>query len=570
MVTGARHWKLGRIDSYLVNPPLIRVTAAIPLLAHSMLFGDSADYQSQKFDTFFEGRRFMESGGRLSENLIFLGRLCCLPYCILGGVGCFCWASDLYGRRAGWVACALWSFSPDILGHGSLLTPDAHAAGLLAIAAFWYWRWLRSCSCLDGIVAGIALGFACLAKTTLLLCFPLWGMLWLIRRTCVKQRGNFVKEFLLLCGIFAIGLNILCLGYGFDGVPSRGDRTICSSRLFRALFHPPERHTETSRAIASLLQAPLPLPLPYVSGIDEQLANFDNPILPSYLGGHFRQRGWWYFYLYAMLFKTPSAILALLAWSVAELVYSSVAAIGSLRSARESPQNDRSWRDLRGNCHWVDEIFVVAAGAVFLIVISSQVGFSKHPRYAFPVYPFLFVWISRVFRENRAGDGWRDVASRRTFERRMVLPYILLICAVLSGLAAAPNHLSYFNELAGGLRGGSSHLIDSAVDWGQDLYHLRTWRNKNPGDSLYVALYCDIDPRAIGIDCKPAPQPSQQQKLPPGYYAISVSILQGMSWHSSPDSAKRFGVYPPNAFRLFRDNSPIAFVGGSIVVYEIK
>lgn len=39
--------------------------------------------------------------------------------------------------------------------------------------------------------------------------------------------------------------------------------------------------------------------------------------------------------------------------------------------------------------------------------------------------------------------------------------------------AVYPHYLAYFNELAGGPRNGYQSLVDSNLDWGQDLKELR-------------------------------------------------------------------------------------------------
>ena len=39
----------------------------------------------------------------------------------------------------------------------------------------------------------------------------------------------------------------------------------------------------------------------------------------------------------------------------------------------------------------------------------------------------------------------------------------------------APHYLAYFNELAGGPANGFKELVDSNLDWGQDLKNLKLW-----------------------------------------------------------------------------------------------
>src|SRR5438552_871922 len=45
---------------------------------------------------------------------------------------------------------------------------------------------------------------------------------------------------------------------------------------------------------------PIPLPRNYVVGIDLQRKDLEKSHQPSYLRGEFREKGWWYYYIYAL------------------------------------------------------------------------------------------------------------------------------------------------------------------------------------------------------------------------------------------------------------------------------
>ena len=52
---------------------------------------------------------------------------------------------------------------------------------------------------------------------------------------------------------------------------------------------------------------------------------------------------------------------------------------------------------------------------------------------------------------------------------------LLLAAYLVSFIAATPGYLSYFNFVAGGSEGDGRYLLDSNLDWGQDLPGLRPW-----------------------------------------------------------------------------------------------
>jgi len=54
-------------------------------------------------------------------------------------------------------------------------------------------------------------------------------------------------------------------------------------------------------------------------------------------------------------------------------------------------------------------------------------------------------------------------------------------------LRVSPHYLAFFNELAGGPGSGHRVLVDSNLDWGQDLKGLRNWMSDHGvSKSLYA------------------------------------------------------------------------------------
>ena len=102
-----------------------------------------------------------------------------------------------------------------------------------------------------------------------------------------------------------------------------------------------------------------------------------------------------------------------------------------------------------------------------------------------------------------------------------------------------PHSLSYFNELVGGPRNGAKHLLNSNIDWGQDLLHLERWiEMQNDGKPVYLAFDNHYNPFALGIK-RLQPWPMKQQagndepqirEVTDGYYAISVNQLYEFPW----------------------------------------
>jgi hypothetical protein len=137
-------------------------------------------------------------------------------------------------------------------------------------------------------------------------------------------------------------------------------------------------------------------------------------------------------------------------------------------------------------------------------------------------------------------------------------------------LSLYPHYLAYFNELAGGPDGGWRVLVDSNLDWGQDLKGLKRWADLNvpEGERLKLAYLGEAYPTYYGLDFDPLPSWPDRWQHPlyhdhypydpaPGLYAISANLLQGRN------------LADPETYAWFRDRTPIDKVGYSIFVYEV-
>jgi hypothetical protein len=140
-----------------------------------------------------------------------------------------------------------------------------------------------------------------------------------------------------------------------------------------------------------------------------------------------------------------------------------------------------------------------------------------------PVYPVLFILTGALGRWFTRPLGWRSLAAA-----------LLVVWHVAESQSIYPNYLAYFNQLAGGPANGHNHLVDSSLDWGQDLPGLKSWidRNAAPGESIYLAYFGTGEPRYYGLPVKRLAyingfhEDEPYIPLGPGIYCISASMLQ--------------------------------------------
>ena len=266
-------------------------------------------------------------------------------------------------------------------------------------------------------------------------------------------------------------------------------------------------------------------PRPYFAGISEQqrAAQLAPPV---FFMGHYASR-WWDYFLVAFLLKTPVAVLLFLA----------VAAVLFVNNT------------LTGQ--WIDDAFLLLPAVTIFCFCSlkeAQVGL----RHVLPAYPFLFVFASRsaqifVSHKFRLGLGLAALGW-----------YIGASCGI------HPHYLAYFNELAGGPDNGWKYLVDSNLDWGQDLKGLKRFMDEHGIARISLSYFGTDSPERYGIayDWLPSPflrdpDPNHHPSRLKGWVAISASNLQGAQFTDK------------DLFACFRTLKPVAKVGYSIFIYKL-
>jgi hypothetical protein len=250
----------------------------------------------------------------------------------------------------------------------------------------------------------------------------------------------------------------------------------------------------------------------------------------AYLLGEISGEGFWLYFPIAVAVKTPLPTLLLLLASVMLLL-----------------DKDNRVADIR---------FILLPVLVFfsLAVYSSMnIGL----RHILPIYPFLFVWLG-----GSVGILW---ASRSAAKRCGLI--FLGLWLTWSTLKSYPDYLAYFNETVSA-RNRHTILVDSNLDWGQDLKGLKRWMDENAIKKIQLAYFGTADPVYYGIDAlykagtwstvfsKQASQASDHDREEPKYIAISATHLAGLYF------------WPSNPYEKYQFREPVAVLGGSIFVFR--
>jgi len=176
------------------------------------------------------------------------------------------------------------------------------------------------------------------------------------------------------------------------------------------------------------------------------------------------------------------------------------------------------------------------------------------------VLPFLFIQASSVkFRIS-------NLKSRAMPLKFDIGYWIFGVWLVAEAALIYPYHLAYFNEVAGGPDNGYKILVDSNLDWGQDVKRLKTWLDAHQVGEVRLSASSGSLPERYGIRVLPLPGVYQsadeygfRRFAPePGVYVISASNWQGLRFHN------------PDTFDWFRHQKPIARIGHSLFVYDVR
>lgn len=553
LVAGISHWTTGTYSMYRVNPPLPRMLAVLPVfLLHPNLQAIQPVLGLKDRAEFRCGNQFALDNANRYLDILFLTRLAGILWSCLGGWLIYRWGCDLYGYRAGLLGSIFWCFNPSILAHAQVATPDLPATVAGFAACYCFWRYLRQPSWSMALFTGLVLGVAELTKFTLLYLYALWPILWLLDhcrpRSSDDPRLPFGKQAGQCFSMVAVRILVINLGYEFQDTGKPLGQYVFGSRLLGGELPPDAEYgySPVNRFKDSWLDSlPVPLPAEFLAGIDRQRCDFEIGI-GSYLRSEWKRGGWWYYYLYALAVKMLLGVLALIGWSLI------LTLIGHASSDR-----------------LVDECFVWLPALSVLALVSSQTGFNHHLRYVLPAFPFFLL-------------GAGKLACFLSLERWKtgLLVLALVGWSLIGTLIFHPHYLSYFNEAAGGPDNGHNHLIDSNIDWGQDLLYLKAWLDQHPeARPLRLAHFNTVDPRVLGIEFHlPPPDlafadtvggPSASECGPlAGYYALDVNFIRGFTYMIA-DGRGEFHWNRPHEFEYFHYFQPIAKAGYSIFIYHI-
>lgn len=517
---GYSYW---RTADYRINPDngiFPQRWMALPLLFQNINFPSLQQPSWWQSDLWNVSHQFFYQSGNDVRRMIFSARIMiCLLGMLLGGV-IFLWSNRLFGLKGAFLSLLLFVFCPAFLAHGSLATNDLSVSLFLTASVMCIWTVLHRISLLSLFVASVAVAGALLSKASGLLILPIAGILTLIRLLTrspmlikigknYRETREFVPILLTLaisaCLISVIVVAIIWSFYGFRFEIFRSSVTGRDRLTDGASWETVVQLTGNFGKTVEVLRKHEILPEPYLYGLLAQRKSIR--LRRSFLNGEYSISGFRSFFLYCLIYKTPLAFFGILLLAFYALM--------------KQMRNREVQRWLKGEQSIVPLMVLLVVYWVFATTASLNIGH----RHILPTYAPMFIL-------SGSAAAWMH---RR---HRVFMPTVLLLVFLflLESILVRPYYLSYFNTLAGGSKRAFHHLVDSSLDWGQDLPALKEWLQQNSvkEDRVYLSYFGTAVPEYYGIrSVRLAGFPDveatkQWVKMEGGIYCISATMLQSL------------------------------------------
>lgn len=413
---------------HLQNPPLPRLLIALPPWLAGARYDGTGNYLDEVMSKYYSTGHY--------KTMLALSRVGTLVFFVIGALATWAWARREVDNTTGLVALLFFTTQPAILGHSGLATLDAAGTAGMAVAMLAFSRWLERPDFRRASVLGAAWGFAIGCKLLCVVYVPIaCAAIYTVRLLLDPETRARWRSIITVVAVPPVAALIVWAGYGFSVAPASALEPV--ARAFPDTI---------AAKVLTRIDPDAPIPAPQlIRGIGEMI-EVNRGGFPSYAMRQWSNEGWWWYFPLAVALKTT---LATLLFAVAGFVVA------------------------RKNRMFLEAM--AAAGAILGFSMTTHVNIGI--RYILPIYVFLSV--------AAAIAALALIRHRHQVVRGAAM--VLVSWHLIASIVAHPDYLAYFNELAG--REPSRYLIDSNLDWGQDILRLRNEVRRLKIDRLGVALF---------------------------------------------------------------------------------
>ena len=476
-----------------MHPPLARIAAAVgPYMLGQRLVSDRPHGDDRRL--LDVGNAILYQGDRY-QQVLSRARAGILPFFLIAVLTLYFWVRHWYGGVPAVIGVLLFTDLPPVLAHAGLATTDVALLAGMLLSWLAVVLWLERPTAARAMGAGAAAGVAILAKFTALpflaLSVPVlaaWYLGdWPGWKSDWRARGR--TRIGTACPAVVVGVLMIWAGYRFSLRPV----TSASDRPHAVLQSLVGASGPLQRAGTWVLET-VPIPAPeFVMGIrDSWRRSRDRPL--AYLNGETSPKGFWWFFPVGLLVKTPIPVLIL----------------GALGAFLAIGHRKRDRKPLG-----------ILVTLLAILGLAAWSRFNIGLRHILPVYGLL-AFLGALGGAAMLRTRWSRLAAIG-----------LLIWLQVSVVSAGPDYLAYFNELGAGR--DKPILVDSDLDWGQDLNRLAKVLQRRHVDSLHLEYFGSAEPSHHGI---PPFRPLEGRVS--GWVALSES-----DYYSYPSAYAWLDAYHP-------------------------
>ena len=502
LTAGYAYWHL---DDYRLHPEngiLPQRWAAIPAIFMRPPFPElTGNPYWRTSEVQVIGHQFFYETGRDHFPMLMAGRAMIAMFSVGTGVLVFSWSRRIFGDVGGLVSLGFFAFCPTFLAHGVLVTSDMCMTFFFLASCGAWWRHLHRPGARTWLLSALVFGLACVAKHSAVLIVPMMIVMAIVRATNREPLRLFGRPFATPAAkIGAAALSALAHGvvaavviWSFYGFKYRAfNPALPPAAHFVRPWETLDQNLGATGKFIRLLEAGRVLPESFLYG--SAYVAETAQVRSAFLNGEYSLTGWPSFFPWTFALKTTIPLLL-----------ASIIALALIARRR---------RELAYRLTPLLALFAI----YWAVSLTSHLNIGH--RHILPTYPVLFI---------SAGVLGASVARRRTAQIALAL---LVAGQVGEAAGIAPDFLAYFNAFAGGPKNGYHHLVDSSLDWGQDLPGLKAWLDAHAKDEPAFLSYFGLgEPSYYGIRAHRLPFvngfkiPQPYVKLSGGIYAISVTML---------------------------------------------
>ena len=547
------------------HPPLMKDLAAFPLLFMKINFPyqswgwntplttDSLRTPAWQTDVGF-GNDLLYYSGNDAQKMMRYGRIPIILIGILLGFYIFKFAKELWGNLAGIIALTFYSFSPTFLAHTRLVTTDVAAAAAFFISFYYLYKWFKVPTQRNLWVFGIVLGLSLLTKFSTFLLIPIFGFI-ILTWVLLQERG---KKLWALKKYLVGFILVLVVAYLVVG----------AVYAFHVWHYPIQKQAiDTTFILSTFGFKPL---------VDLSVWISSQPILRAW--GHYflgllmvlqRSGGGNTTYYLGEVSANGSRSYFPLVYLIKEPLAYVLLTFFALFLALKKFTVYKTSSLLKNNFAEFGMLAIIVVYWIFSIKSNLNIGI----RHILPTLPFIYALTARQISFWIKGGITERISNYHGFWQLFGLYWrrikkgfvvaVLFIWAIISVVSVWPSFLAYFNEIAGGPNSGYKFIVDSNLDWGQDILRLSQFIEKNNIKEIKMDYFSGA-PAEYYI--KTAKIKSFNREVPQkGWLAISATILMGAC-----KSDKIPCSYGERAYTWLDSYKPVAKIGYSIFVYDIK